>query len=936
MNIQLEQLWHQQQALDAIMQAFPQRMACSAAPSYANPILMGAGKEEQFIDCKMETGTGKTYVYTRLMYELHKERGLFKFVVVVPSLAIKEGTRNFIEAAYSRMHFASIYTGVRMELNMIRDGDFAQKTNRRKCIPEGLRCMCQANAMSNNIIHCLLVNMHMLTSKGFSSKDFDQSIFDGLCCPKEMLQATRPVIIIDEPHRIAQDNKAYSIIKALEPQIIVRFGATFPLGQGGASAYYRSKPVYDLGAVESFNMDLVKSVNVSFANVSAQSDSKKYKVTKVGRTLILKREGKELEIKQGESLPDEFGGGIEYAGSNKLSNDLELAQGMDLVPESFSMNYQEILLSQALDKHFEAEKENFYRANNAPKVKTLALFFIDSISSYRNADGWLRKTFEKLLKAKLERLINNEDGDYKDFLRATLCNIAAAHAGYFAQDNGNAAIEKEVDDILRNKATMLQYKDAQGNWIVRRFFFSKWTLREGWDNPNVFTICKLRSSGSQTSKIQEVGRGLRLPVDESGSRLCGQGWRLNYIVGWDEKEFASTLVGEINKDAKLKLDRNKLSDDMLQAICHAKNIETNQLLEKLITKDKIINYDKTYTNNGYDKLLAQYPELSATQLKQGKVTTNSDGKPTIKLRKENWESIKDFWQQVSKRYMLRFERLPKHELAALVDEVLAQDIFSANTITITAQSIEKDAEGNLKLMERSQEVAAPKGMGRMKYGEFIRKLHQRTYLPVALLYSKIHGALQQMVASGMSVDAANQLLCEHSCNKFALLYEQIFIKTFAARYQYDGLDFCADVSVLKGGSFVDELEMGLVGSIAASDIADDKRNLYESTPAYDSELEHEVMKIAPDARVVVFGKLPRMAIKAPTYTGGTTTPDFIYAIEKDGMQKLYLLLETKSADMRDAEKRAVLAQEKFLGMLDGVRWQLISDAKEVAAALSRL
>src|SRR5699024_7998031 len=185
--------------------------------------------------------------------------------------------------------------------------------------------------------------------------------------------------------------------------------------------------------------------------------------------------------------------------------------------------------------------------DHQPKVKTLSLFFIDSIKSYRDEKGWLKDLFEKLLRRKLKSLIREyrlkklpREQEYLSFLQATLAELTEnVHAGYFGEDRGSGdeAIQAEVDDILKNKEKLLSFKDDKGKWQTRRFLFSKWTLREGWDNPNVFVIAKLRTSGSENSKIQEVGRGLRLPVDENGHRLLQDELpsRLRFLIGYDEK-----------------------------------------------------------------------------------------------------------------------------------------------------------------------------------------------------------------------------------------------------------------------------------------------------------------------------------------------------------------------------------------------------------------
>ena len=188
----------------------------------------------------------------------------------------------------------------------------------------------------------------------------------------------------------------------------------------------------------------------------------------------------------------------------ELSNGQTKYQGEEFNTDIYSSSYQEQMLKLAIQRHFETERQNF--SGRQFKIKTLALFFIDDITSYREDDEgkspYLREMFERLLKEAIEELISklpDEENAYKEFLNASLLDLSACHAGYFAQDNSDSDedIAKEVDDILRNKKGLLSFKNADGSYNTRRFLFSKWTLKEGWDNPNVFTIAKLRSSGSE-------------------------------------------------------------------------------------------------------------------------------------------------------------------------------------------------------------------------------------------------------------------------------------------------------------------------------------------------------------------------------------------------------------------------------------------------------
>ncbi len=212
------------------------------------------------------------------------------------------------------------------------------------------------------------------------------------------------------------------------------------------------------------------------------------------------------------------------------------------------------------------------------------MFFIDDIASYRALENqekqpYLKHTFERLLAEKIDVIIptlTEQENEYKDYLLASKADLNATHAGYFSQDNSSSdeAIAQEVQEILYEKKKLLAIKDEQGNFSTRRFLFSKWTLKEGWDNPNVFTIAKLRSSGSENSKIQEVGRGLRLPVDEFGNRISNEDFKLNYVIDFTEADFAEKLVNEINADLPQGFT---ITDEMIAEVALKRNLDTDDL-----------------------------------------------------------------------------------------------------------------------------------------------------------------------------------------------------------------------------------------------------------------------------------------------------------------------------------------------------------------------
>lgn len=985
MKIKLETLQHQTDALAAIDKAFPGIDIASTNSNanyiYANPLVRDRYNDRANIDIKMETGTGKTYVYTRMMYDLHQKYGLFKFVIAVPSPSIKEGTRSFITSDYAKQHFSEFYENTRIQLNVINAGDFSTRSGRRN-FPAQLSEFVEATRQNVNQIEVLLINQGMLHSKSMHRNDYDQTLLGGETSPIKAIAATRPIVIIDEPHRFPRGKKFYEDIEELKPQLIARFGATFPeiiTGRGKNKAtkvdYYRGNPQFNLDAVDSFNQGLVKGIDIDYPDIPEEQANDLYKVKHVKpKELILTKEGKDYSLNIGENLSDidsDFEGNITYAGGTdrELSNGLSLSKGMKLIPGTFTKNYQDEIISQALDCHFKAEEENFLRLNsgiNAPKIKTLSLFFIDSITSLRgenNSKGWLAKHFEKILVEKLKKMIsryesaiNNREKEYYSFLQATLKSLQSKHqdvyAGYFSEDRGNsdADIQSEVEDILSNKEKLLSFKDKDGNWLTRRFLFSKWTLREGWDNPNVFTIAKLRTSGSEISKIQEVGRGLRLPVDETGHRLSQDEWqsRLSFLIGYDERDFAQKLVGEINEDSPIKLNQKELTDDMIRLIVNTKQkidpkFNEDQLLESLDEHNVITRSNKFKDNvqlngqsmSGYDALCQLYPELEQrTKVSKGKIRDkNSTDKTTVKLRKQNWQQLKKLWLQLARRQMIKFD--PSVNKTA---EAVARNVFndSDNKIfvlqrpqVIHQEVVTKDETAFIQ--ETQADYRA--GYVTMKYGKFLKTLAQQTDLSVNLLNNLMIKAIKRLRNNTNYIN-------EKTLGNLIRTFNNQFNKRIRTSYSYEPLEFSASTSIYnaKKKEFVDSVPSSVLGVYQADSLSDEKY-LYDRPPLrYDSaDPELKILNRKYGPKISVFGKLPKSAIKIPRYDNGTTTPDFIFKIENDD-QPIYLVIETKAENMRLGDEEIHIIQQKYFDQLkgSGVYYRMATSEQEVHDLINKL
>lgn len=985
MKIKLETLPHQTEALKAIEENFYGLDTLNSDPNaayiYANPLVKYRYQEKANIDIKMETGTGKTYVYTRMMYELHQKYGLFKFVIAVPSPSIKEGTRSFITSDYAKQHFSEFYENTRIQLNVINAGDFNGQSGRRN-FPAQLSEFVESTRQNVNQIEVLLINAGMLHSKSMHRDDYDQTLLGGETSPIKAIAATRPIIIIDEPHRFSRGKKFYDDIEEMKPQLIVRFGATFPeitTGRGHNKVkktdYYRGEPQFNLNAIDSFNQGLVKGIDIDYPDMPEDQANNLYRVKKLKpKELTLTKDNKDYFLSVGESLADidkGFSGNVTYDGGpdRKLSSGLSLSKDMKLIPGTFSESYQDEIISEALDRHFTAEQDNFMRPNtavNVPRIKTLSLFFIDSISSFRGDNqtkGWLTKNFEKILTQKLMKLIkkyeftiDDREKEYYEFLRATLQSLKSEHqdvyAGYFSEDRGNSDddIQAEVDDILKNKEKLLSFKDSEGKWITRRFLFSKWTLREGWDNPNVFVIAKLRTSGSEISKIQEVGRGLRLPVDETGHRLSQDEWpsRLSFLIGYDEQNFAEKLVGEINTDSPIKLNQDELTEDMIKLIVKVKQqtnpqFNENQLLDDLDEHNVITrsNQFKQYVDidgkkmSGYDALCYLYPDLEQqTKVTKGKIRDkNSKDTTKIKLRKQNWQQLKDLWLQLAKRQIIKFDPSVNQDA-----ETVARNVFSDNDNKIFVlqrpQIIHQEITTNADVSSvRETQSDYNTEYLTMNYGEFLKILASKTDLSVNLINNLMIRAITRL---GNNTNYINEKTLANLISTFNSRFNER-IKT---SYSYESLDFAASTSIYNAEKqeFVNYVPANSLG-VYQADSTSDQAYLYDRPPLrYDSaDPELTILKQSYSPKISVFGKLPKQAIKIPRFDNGTTTPDFIFKIDH-GNKPIYLVIETKAKNMRLGDEEIHIIQQKYFDHLkeSGVYYQMATSAQEVHDLINKL
>lgn len=887
------------------------------------------------VDVKMETGTGKTLVYTQFMYELNKLYGFTKFIILVPSTPIREGAQSFITSDYAHQYFDDIYGG---RINLRLDVLESQKRSKgRKMFPSAVTNFVQASRLTEGRISALLMTDKMLQSKATMGTTYDQTVLGMSSNPYEALRETRPIVIIDEPHRFRRENKAYQmIVNEIQPQAIFRFGATFPEKDPKAKVTTTdyNNLIFNLGAVEAFNNQLVKGVAIQYPE-DTDKKSTRLRLTSISTSKPKTANFENLDTKKiltlqcNDSLAEASGdfSGITVEGIGKtentaiksgvtLSNGQILAVRDTITARVYSDTYQGLMMKRAIDNHFETEWENFQRIT---KVKTLTLFFIDSITSYRGEDGpgHLRLRFEELLKDKLKQEIEHHKQkssgstvrrQYVEYLQASLTNLQATNGGYFSDDNSSRDedIKNEVDKILRDKQALLSFTNPDGTLNTMRFIFSKWTLREGWDNPNVFQIVKLRSSGSDISKLQEVGRGLRLPVDINGTRLSDEQFYLTYLVDYTEKSFVNSLISEINND----VDTPELSIvERIPEVAKSIGIAEDKLAEKIRNSglvDWIFNILEGKENEFYE----MFPEFDEGRVKPDKVLSKYK-KVEIGIRKDRYYDLKELWETVNTKCYLKLDNLTTKEVDKCLDDILSKDIY-------------RDQKGRIvqnKFISRENEAiidvsSSTKGFfdiyDTLPYKEWLKQAYQQTYLPI----DRIHAALVRYNAmKGLPKHFFSKSTLNEFVAQFNLWMQDEFIKT--KDFYYTPVKGALGKTALTDvdGKPLEYIIQGNVGIYRDQNAEVPEKFLYD-TFVYDSSKEQENVRDSIMDEIVVYGKIPRRSIRIPLYFGGTTSPDFMYVLKtKDGKLSLNFIIETKDynsiKEVSDIEKLRFKAAQKF-------------------------
>ncbi|MUU65036.1 DEAD/DEAH box helicase [Helicobacter pylori] len=877
-------------------------------------ITQGSVGIEKSLNCDilMETGTGKTFCFLECVYALHKNYHLSKFIVLVPNNAIKLGvlksieiTREFFKSEYSNTHLESYENAERFIL-----------ASNHKC--------------------CVLV----MTFSAFNKKDniINQSclentnLFNGAKSYMQALASIRPIVIMDEPHRFLGD-KTKKYLEQLNALITLRFGATFK------DDYHNL--IYALDSKKAFDNGLVKSISVASVGESDEyflelkEANKKQNEATINYT-NLENKTQSVKVKTHDNLGalTRISALEDYIVENITKNEVRFLNGVNLLldqKEPFSYfveGEQEVMLKEAIKSHFEREEGLFKKG-----IKALCMVFISGVNSYLSENeqpAKLALLFEKLYQQELEEVLKKPlDENYRAYLERAREDIKRVHGGYFAKSKKEGDEDQVIELILKEKEKLLSFDSDL------RFIFSQWALQEGWDNPNVMTICKLAPSHSNITKLQQIGRGLRLAVNDKGERITKEHADFDFvnelvvIVPQVEGDFVGAIQQEISEHSLIK---QSFSGGELEKSGMVKKGYYGALFEKLEglgfgerTDDE--NFKLTLNQNEF---LKKEPELETLKdekylmdfeklkdfLKDRLVgnlrVRNKNERKTekIKINKENFKKFETLWAGLNHQARIAYAIDSESLIEEIVKKINASFKVSSKKVSVTTHKKVETMGNNAKTETFERESTCVWSLH-----EFISTLSNK----VKLSFKSVAKVLENIDENKFNEIKKNE---QEGLKRLEELFLEAIYQNIEDKISYQMRE--TTIKNRKNDAFYDEkgeIREFLNGSLGADkyeikNSSAREKCLYENFMQVDSEIEKDTIEESNDTKIIVFGKLPR--VKIPIGLNQTYSPDFGYVVENND-KKVLLVVETKGVDkkseLRPEEERKISTAKKFFEAL---------------------
>nr|WP_231623239.1 type III restriction-modification system endonuclease [Helicobacter pylori] len=876
-------------------------------------ITQGSVGIEKSLNCDilMETGTGKTFCFLECVYALHKNYHLSKFIVLVPSNAIKLGvlksveiTREFFKSEYSNTHLESYEDAER----------FILASNHKCCV----LVMTDAafNKEKNTINQSCLENTNL---------------FNGATSYMQALASMRPIVILDEPHRFLGD-KTKKYLEQLNALITLRFGATFKDDYNNL--------IYALDSKKAFDCALVKSISVASVGESDEyflefkEANKKQNEATINYT-NLENKTKSVKVKEHDNLGvvTQISALEDYIVEKITKTEIRFLNGFNLLldqKEPFSHlleGEQEVMLKEAIKSHFEREEGLFKKG-----VKALCMVFISGVNSYLSENekpAKLALLFEKLYQQKLEEILKKPlDENYRAYLERTKDAIKKVHGGYFAKSKKESDEAQVIALILKEKEKLLSFDSDL------RFIFSQWALQEGWDNPNVMTICKLAPSHSNITKLQQIGRGLRLAVNDKGERITKEHADFDFVnelvvivpqvegdfVGAIQQEISEhSLIkqafsgGELEKSGMVKKGYYGVLFETLEGLGFGEKtgdesfkltLNQNEFLKKEpelenLKDEKYLDFEKL-KDFLKDRLVGHFRVRNKNERKTEK----------IKINKENFKKFETLWAGLNHQARIAYAIDSKSLIDEIVKKINASFKVSSKSVSVTTHKKVETMGNNATTETFERENACVWSLH-----EFISALSNK----VKLSFKSVAKVLEKIDENKFNEIKKNE---QEGLRRLEELFLEIIYQNIKDKISYQMRE--TTIKNRKNDAFYDEkgeIREFLDGSLGADkyeikNSSAQEKCLYENFMQVDSEIEKDTIEESNDTKIIVFGKLPR--VKIPVGLNQTYSPDFGYVVENND-KKVLLVVETKGVDkkseLRPEEERKISTAKKFFEAL---------------------
>ena len=875
-----------------------------------------AGKYDLTIE--METGTGKTYTYIRTMYELYRAYGWNKFIIVVPSIAIREGVYKSFQITQD--HFMDLY-GTKIRY-------FIYNSKQLHKIDQ---------FASDSSINAMIINSQAFNARGKDARRIYEELDDfGTRRPIDVIAQTNPILIIDEPQSV-EGKKTKEALKLFKPLFTLRYSATHK------EEYNK---IYRLDALDAYNMKLVKKIKVKGISIKGSTGTNEY-IYFEGINLSVKSKPVariEFEVKQKTGIKRitrnvdegfdlythsnymEQYKGYRVSEINGYKNTISFTNGVtlyagDVQGDISEGNLRRIQIRETIRSHFERETALYKKG-----IKVLTLFFIDEVAKYRQYDengnqvnGEYGEIFEEEYINILNEYITLFDDPYVKYLKSI--DVRDTHKGYFSIDKQGRMVdpkakgkEKLSDDesaydlIMKDKERLLSFNEPT------RFIFSHSALREGWDNPNVFQICTLKHSDSIIRKRQEVGRGLRLCVDQKGDRIDGETpgvnvHDLNVLTVMASESYESFAKGLQSEIAETLSDRPQKANVEFFLNIVVKNARGEELLidENLantLHRSFIINM---YVDDNDNLTEKYYKDLETGKVKLpedvkdfkegviqlvGKIFSegatplveNSRAENIKKLEvNENFKKkeFQELWNKINVKtaYYVDFdtEELIKNCIIALDRDLRVSDItyqVKAGEMESISSKEELEKGEAFKVKETAMDKDYSAVTTTIRY-DLVGKLVDETKLTRKAIVNILKG-----------IRPLTFYLFRKSPEEFILKASRIINEQKAAmiiqHITYNTIDEVFDANIFTENSLT-----GTIGKNAW----EVKKHIYDYVVT-DSDVEKKfAQELDSSSEVCVYAKLPRgFFIPTPV---GNYNPDWAIVFNEGKVRHIYFIAETK-------------------------------------------